>query len=584
MNMSTTKVRVPTQTSEKMIEGNATDLVISFRNCRNGFLGIAIFSCIINVLMLSGPLFMLQVYDRVLTSKSIETLFVLIALVFVLYVFLALFEFIRTRVSHRIGDDIHRYLAERLFGIWINHAAFLRKGIVVNPLRDAQTLKSFASGSLIMAVFDLPWVPAYLALIFLLHWSLGLVACAGMLVSIGLALLNDRATSKNLENANRTALQAATIAQEANRNAEVLMAMGMQKGLFSRWSKAEGKSQELHRTAADRGSIFSVSTKSIRLFVQSAMLAVGALLAIEQIITPGVMIASSIIMGRALAPIDQLISGWKNLVSTAQAFKRLRALFSSTEPDAERTELPEPKGVVEVNDVRLANSQKPSGWILDGLQLTAHGGQAIGVIGPSASGKSSLARLLTGIWLPDAGEIRMDGATFNQWGSDALGKWIGYLPQEVELFSGSVKENISRFSSEADDEAVILAAHQADAHAMILELPNGYDTQIGENGTLISGGQKQRIGLARAFFGTPCLIVLDEPNSNLDHEGEQALQHAIKMAKEKGQIVFVMAHRPSAIAEVDFLLMLRNGRQVAFGPKEEVLKSVLENNRKVPNV
>lgn len=559
-------------------QNSASDLASAIRGCRDGFIGVGVFSGIMNLLMLTGPLFMLQIYDRVLTSRSHETLVALLVLVAGLYVFLGFFDFIRSRVAARLGAHLDHLLNRRLFSIWTQQAALNRCGVSIQPLQDFQQVRQFLSGNGVMALFDLPWTPAYLALIFFLHWTLGLVALAGIILAVGLALLNDRATSAHLDEANGENLRSNQVALAARRNAEVLGAMGMEQGLYEKWRTGQEAASKLHTIANDRGAGFASGTKSLRMFLQSLMLGVGALLAIEQVVTPGVMIAASIIMGRALAPVDQTVGNWKSITTARHAYRRLIGLFSALTPEGVKTDLPEPLGAISVMDVRLAHPETPS-FILDGLRFSVAPGQAVGVIGPSASGKSCLARLLVGIWHPSSGDVRLDGAKFDQWDVGKLGRWIGYLPQDVELFAGTIKENISRFGDNIEDALVIEAAQIVGVHEMILNLPDGYNTQIGDDGAVLSGGQRQRIGLARAFFGGPKLIVLDEPNSNLDNEGDLALKRAIERAKENGQTIFVMAHRPSAIAAVDLLLMIRDGRQVAFGPKDEVLKHVTENQR-----
>ncbi len=552
----------------------------SVRGARDGFVGIGVFSAVANLLMLTGPLFMLQVYDRVLTSRSHETLTALLLLVAGLYVFLGIFDLIRSRIASRLGAYLDRLTNRRLFSIWTQQESLKRQGVLVQPLQDFQQVKQFLSGNGVIALFDLPWVPAYLALIFFMHWMLGLVALAGVILAVTLAVLNDRATSRHLESANGTNVKSNQVALAAQRNADVLSAMGMENNLYERWQEGQRQAAGLQLKANDRGSWFASGTKSLRLFLQSLMLGVGALLAIEQTITPGVMIAASIIMGRALAPVDQTVGNWRGITTAHQAYKRLHGLFSALAPESAKTQLPDPEGGMTVTDVRLA---KPgtSGFILDGLRFSVSPGEAVGVIGPSASGKSCLARLLVGIWYPTSGEVRLDGATFDQWDREELGRWIGYLPQNVELFSGTVKENIGRFQKSVDDALVVQAAKTAGVHEMILKLPDGYETQIGEDGAVLSGGQRQRIGLARAFFGDPKLIVLDEPNANLDNEGDIALTQAIEHAKSNAQTIIVMAHRPSAIVAVDYILMMRDGRQVAYGSKNEVLKNVTESNRPV---
>lgn len=540
--------------------------------CRRAFLGTGVFSLVINLLMLTGPLFMLQVYDRVLTSRSVPTLIALTALVAGLYGFMGVLEFIRSRVLSRVGSQLDDDLNPRTFSIWVAEGVSGHQK-ASQPLHDLKNLRQFLAGSGPLALFDMPWIPIYLGIIFLFHWTLGLVATVGAVTILTVALANELLTRKPLSEANRSQLNSSSFAELCRRNAEAVLALGMRRHVQRRWLDLQSKATSEHRQASDRSSAFSSFSKSFRRFLQSAILAAGAVLAIKQIISPGMMIAASIIMGRALSPIDLAIGQWKGFISARLAWRRLSALFDAVPGIERRTSLPAPEGRLTVDNL-FALPPGGEKAVLEALTFDLEPGQGLGVIGPSASGKTTLARLLTGIWKPSRGNLRLDGAAFDQWDRDELGRYLGYLPQDVELFEGTVRDNIARFDPDASDEAVVEAAMQAGAYQMILGLPNGYETQIGEAGAILSGGQRQRIGLARALFGNPVLVVLDEPNANLDAEGDEALTTAIKSLRDRGRTVVVMAHRPSAIAAVDKLLMLRGGRQIAFGPKEEVLRQV----------
>lgn len=515
---------------------------------------------------------MLQVYDRVLTSRSVPTLIALIGLVAGLYAFLGILEFVRSRVLSRVGSEIGQDLNPRTFGMWVTSGVTsrLEPG---QPLQDIQSLRQFLAGTGPSALFDMPWVPVYLGIIFLFHWTLGLVAAVGAFIILMIAFINEFLTRPPLETAHQAQMRSNNLAQLCRRNAEAVVAMGMGQHVRSRWLKLQNEASSEQLLASDRVGGFSALSKTFRRFLQSAILAAGAVLVINQLITPGVMIAASIIMGRALAPIDQVIGQWKTFINARQAWSRLSNLFDAFPKLAERTSLPAPKGHLKVENMFAAppNTKKA---VLEALSFSLEPGQGLGVIGPSASGKTTLARLLTGLWTPIQGSIRLDGATLDQWDPDQLGLHLGYLPQNVELFDGTVRDNIGRFNPNASDDAVVQAAIHAGAHDMILALPEGYDTPIGDRGTVLSGGQRQRIGLARALFGDPALVILDEPNASLDAAGDEALTGAIKGLRKRKKTVVVMAHRASALASVDMLLMLKNGRQCAFGPKEEVLRQV----------
>jgi PrtD family type I secretion system ABC transporter len=545
-------------------------LSAAFRSCSGALQSAALFSCIINLLMLVGPLFMLQIYDRVLASKSVPTLIALTILVGGLFIFLGLFDLIRTRIAARTARRVDEQIHGPLFIAALEHEVRRNHHGQTHPLRDLDTVRQFLSGPSLNTLFDLPWTPIYLGVIFLLHPHLGVFALVGTFLLAVLVLLNDR-WSGNLfrRSAASTALSHRT-AEECSRNAAAIRAMGMQAAMQIRWQEIHGKALDDHIAAADRNGALSAAARTLRLFLQSAILALGAYLAIQQEITAGAIVTASIILARASAPIEQGIAHWRSIVQFRTAVPRLERVFADLDERRPRMALPAPKGYLAVEGLVVAppGEQKP---ILRQISFSLEPGQALGVIGPTGAGKSTLARALVNVWVPLAGTISIDGAPFNQWDADELGRSLGYLPQEVELFDGTFDENIARFEADASADAVIHAAKLAGVHELILGFPEGYKSRIGEAGAKLSAGQRQRIGLARALYGNPALVVMDEPNANLDAIGEAALSHAIRVLKKRGATVVVIAHRPSAIASVDFILSLNDGRQFAFGRKDDVL-------------
>jgi ATP-binding cassette subfamily C protein len=543
---------------------------------RRLFVGVGVFSFFVNLLMLTGPLFMLQVYDRVLASRSEATLLTLFLLICGLFALMGLLDFARTRVLSRAGARFQALLDRRVFDAVLRRAVSPdERGALSSGLRDLESIQRALTGPAPFAFFDAPWAPFFLAAIFMFHWAMGLLAVAGGLILFSIALINERRSREPLQASAEASARSEQFAEVLRREGETVQGMGMREAALSRWATLRGATLERQIAASDATSGFTVSSKTLRFFLQSAMLALGALLAIEQLITPGMMIAGSILMGRALAPVEQAIGQWAVMQRAFKGWSSLKELLEKTPPQGRRTELPVPKGVVEAQGVTAAapGARTPS---LRNVSFKVEPGQALGVIGPSAAGKSTLARLLTGIWRPVNGAMRLDGAALDQYGDD-LGRHVGYLPQDVALFDGSVAENIARLSPDVDDAAVVTAAKRAGAHELILRLPLGYDTPIGPSGSRLSGGQRQRIALARALYGDPAVVVLDEPNSNLDARGEQALVLAIKDLRERGRTAIVMAHRPSAIAACDLLLMLEAGAPRAFGPKDQVLKETTAN-------
>jgi PrtD family type I secretion system ABC transporter len=534
------------------------------------FIGIGLFSLVINVLMLAGPLFMLQVYDRVLTSGSMPTLVALSVLTALLYGMIGLFELIRTRVIARVGVEIDQRLSSRILKASLRRS-LLKQGASVTALRELDNVRQFASGPAPMVFFDAPWTPIYLLVIFLVHWALGVAAALGAVLILVLALTSEKTSRQPLSESNKAAAVSLDMADSAQRNVEALAAMGMVEAFRKRWQKANGEALAWQIAASDTiGSTASLS-KAVRLLLQSTMLGIGAALAINGLISAGSIIAGTIIFGRALAPVEQAVGQWRSFVKARESFGRLEQLLREEPEPPAKTALPAPKGYLEISQLRVA-APDTNRLILANLSFNVTPGQLLAVIGPSASGKSTLARTLVGIWPPFSGSIRIDGAQLSQWSQEDLGQHIGYLPQDVELFAGTVRDNICRFRDGASDAAVIEAAMMAHAHDMILALPKGYDTQLGSFGTYLSAGQRQRIGLARALFGHPALVVLDEPNANLDRLGDEALTSALAGMTKRGQSVIMISHRVQAIGLADTLLYLDRGVQRAFGSRADVMK------------
>lgn len=545
----------------------------ALNSARDAFIGVGLFSVFVNLLMLTGPLYMLQVYDRVLQSNSIPTLVAITVIMVVLYIFMGIFDFLRSRVLVRVADKFEGLMSDRAFSSWLRSSSKGGKTARNMPLNDVSTMKQFLSGNGPATFMDIPWAPLFIIVIFALHWTLGVLALIGAVVMFAAAWINNQRMHKPLIESLKMRRQEQAFAIQAQRNAEAIEAMGMTGNIRRRWKSFNDQGGIDARTSADRQGGASAFTKSFRMFLQSAILGAGGALAVKGIITPGAMIAGSIILGRALAPIQQIIGQWRGFGSARDAYNRLNEFYIENPEFDVPTQLPAPEGVILVEGVTAA---PPGGTVavVAGLNFVVKPGQGLGVVGPSASGKSTLAKLLTGIWTPQRGSIRLDGATFDQWDRETIGRYIGYLPQTVELFDGTIAENIARFDPDATDAAVVEAAKWAGVHDMILRLSDGYDTRVGLGATVLSGGQMQRVALARALYGDPVLIIMDEPNANLDPEGDAALTRAITIARKRLKTVIVMAHRPSAIAALDLILSIRDGKQEAFGPKEAVIKAL----------
>ena len=551
------------------------ELDVALAQCRSAFIAIAIFSGILNILALTGSLFMMEVYDRVLPSRSVPTLVGLLVLALALYIFQGLMDAIRGRLLVRIGLRLDQTMSDRVFlTVMRLPIQAPKRGGAIQPLRDLDTLRAYLSGPGPTAFFDLPWVPFYLAICFAFHFWIGVTVLVGALILVSLTLLSEILAKKSALDANRIGNERSRLAETSRRNAEALTALGMSGWISSRWQSQNRDFLSGHTASSDLAAGLSATGRAFRMMLQSIVLAVGAYLVINQQASGGVIIASSILSARALAPVDLAISHWRSFVAARQARQRLNKLLILLPALREPTPLPPPQHDLKLEGVS-ASPPDVQRAVVHEIAFSLKAGNGLGVIGPSASGKSSLARVLVGLWTPARGAIRLDGATLDQWLPDELGRHVGYLPQDVELIDGTVAENISRFDPGAAPDTIIEAAKAAGVHELVLALPLGYDTPIGEQGSELSAGQQQRVALARALYRNPFLVVLDEPNSNLDVEGDEALTQAILGVRARGGIVVVVAHRPSALSGVDHVLALNGGRQQAFGPKDEVLAKVL---------
>ncbi len=556
----------------------SSELAAALGACRRAFIAIALFSGMSNILMLSGALFMLEVYDRVLPSRSVPTLVALLLLVACLYATQGIIDMIRSRILVRVGRSLDEALSLRIYDAIVRLPLKIgSRGDGTQPIRDLDTVRGFLSGAGPVAFFDLPWMPVYLAICFLFHVYIGLTALVGAIILVTLTVVTEVRTRHPTRSASQFAVARNALLEASRRNAEAITAMGMAGRISKRWNDLNRNYIAASGRASDVGGGLGAFSKVLRLLLQSAILAVGAWLVINQQSTPGIIIAGSILGARALAPVDLAISNWRGFVSARQSWQRLSRLLGHLPPQSDPMPLKPPARTLMVQNAAVV----PPGQqkiVCQDVNFTLAAGKALGVIGPTASGKSSLARMLVGVWTPVRGTVRLDGATLDQWSPEALGRHIGYVPQDVELFNGTVAQNISRFDDPPDADAVIAAAHAAGVHDLIINLPDGYETPIGEQGSALSAGQAQRIALARALYRDPFLVVLDEPNSNLDAEGDEALTRAILGLRARGAITVVVAHRPSAIAGVDYILIMAKGRQQQFGPKEEILTRVTAPN------
>ncbi|SDJ68694.1 type I secretion system permease/ATPase [Billgrantia gudaonensis] len=547
---------------------------------RGGLRAVGAYSAVINLLMLVPPLYMLQVYDRVLASGNTTTLALLTLMAVGLLALMGALEYVRSLVVIQVGERMDETLSERVYAAAFERGLRGGNAQAGQATRDLDSLRQFITGNAVFAFFDAPWFPCYLLVMFLFHPWIGCLALVGGVLLIALAWLNERRSQPPLRKAGGLSVQAGNMADTQLRHAEAIEAMGMLGALSRRWTRLHGGFVALQGLASERTALITAVSKSLRVALQSLVLGLGAWLAVGGAISPGTMIAGSILMGRLLGPIDQVINAWRQWTSTRLAYRRLLALLEAHPPRRAGLELPAPRGAVSVEPVSAVppGGRAPT-LVQIGFRLAP--GEALGVIGPSGSGKSTLARLLVGVWTPRVGSVRLDGAEIQHWDKARLGPHIGYLPQDVELFAGSVAENIARFD-EPDAEKVIVAAKAAGVHELILSLPQGYDTPLGDGGVGLSGGQRQRIALARALYGPPALVVLDEPNANLDEAGEKALLAALQWLSERVVTTVLITHRPQVLKATTHLLALKEGRQVKFGPTQEVLRAMGVGSEPVP--
>jgi ATP-binding cassette subfamily C protein EexD len=550
-----------------------SEMLLTLTACKEYFVYAGIFSAAVNILMLTPIIYMLTVYDRVVASGSLSTLAMLTILMVCLLLAVGGFEWVRSMILVSASNRLEALLRSR-----VSDATFKRSlltgGIIANaqPLGDITALRQFLTGSGLFAFFDAPWFPVYVGIMFMFHPWFGVVGIVSGIVMVALAYANEASTDSLMKEANNESNKASSSFQGSLRNAEVVAAMGMSEDIRRRQDALSDGVLEKQATASRKAGMWSGITKSFRLIVQSLALGLGAYLALNQQISPGMMIAGSLLLGRALGPIDMLVGSWKGFSLARAQYARLQELLDQIPPIAKSMSLPAPEGKLSVEQVTIAPPGSKN-LVVRGVSFELAPGEALGMVGPSASGKSTLARALLGIWPCYGGKVRLDGADIASWNREELGPFIGYLPQDIELFDGTIADNIARFKN-ADSDDIVAAARLAGVHEMILHLPKGYDTIIGGVGGMLSGGQRQRIGLARAVFGCPSLLILDEPNSNLDEQGERELVEALRRIKAEGSTIIVITHRTMVLQSVDKIMVMKEGAAVSFGPKDQVLASL----------
>lgn len=539
---------------------------------------VGLFSFFANLLLFTGPLYMMQVYDRVLGSHSQSTLAALTGLLVMLFLAMGVLDYARARVLARIGASIQDQMDRRVFAAAMQKLTLApQDSNALAAQRDLESIQRLWASPVFLALFDMPWTPLFILAVFVFNFWLGVLALLGGIFLVVVALWNQSATSLSLGQVAGRSMAAERIADLIKLEAESVRALGMTGAAFDRWQLARKSALVESLSVGDLGGKFSTVTKTFRMFLQSAILGLGALMVLKGQMSAGAMIAASILVGRALQPVEQAVGQWATVTRALDAYRRLAVLLTDVPKTRDLTALPHPKAILNVQNLTIIPPGEQQA-VLRMVSFDLAPGQALGVIGPSGAGKSSLARALIGVWKPSGGKVRLDGASLDQYDADVLGGYFGYLPQRVTLFEGSIAENIARLQQGADATKIVDAAKRAAAHDMILRLPEGYDTKVATLGGRLSGGQIQRIGLARALFGNPVILVLDEPNSNLDNDGTIALNTAIRTTKEAGGAVLIMAHRPAAIQECDLLLVLEDGARRAFGPRDQVLRDMVKNH------
>ncbi len=536
---------------------------------------VLLFGCLINLLMLSTPLFSMQVLDRVLGSQNTNTLLMLTLVIILALSLLGIIQAARAFAMNKMGSWLENKLSETVFSNSIKLSLESKAMANSQQLRDLQTVKTFLTSPGLISIMDMPWAIIFIIVLFILHTSIGFLALIAGTVLIVFGIIADRSTKPLIEMNNENFIKSMRQVDQSTRNAEVIEVMGMKDNIISSWQKMNQEVQKTQNLVTKRQAIFMEITKFFRLVIQISVTALGAYLVIQGQITSGTIIASSSLVGRALAPFEAAINSWKGFVTYRKSYERLTKSFTRYKNDSDKMSLPHPEGEIDVENVYFAPPGVPK-HILKGINFSLKKGEVLAIIGPSASGKTTLAKLLVGIANPSIGTVRIDGASLKDWKKEELGPHVGYLPQDVELFSGTVKENIARMHSDPHYEDVVVAAQLAGVHDMILQLPQGYDSSVGLDGSMLSGGQKQRIGLARTFYGEPKFIVLDEPNASLDTQGEEALMTAISVAKEKEITTIIISHKTSILSIVDKILVMKDGMVGSFGPKKEVLAKLKE--------
>lgn len=553
-----------------MRPANENSLKTTLKACMGSFVSVGFFSFFVNALMLVPSFYMIEVYGRVVTSGSIPTLVMLTLIMTFLLATMGALEWTRSRIMVRLSTKLDVLLSQYVYQASFRRALFSGgMDTSAQPLNDLTGLRQFLTSTGLFAFFDIPWLPVYLGVMFMFHPWYGWLAVLSAAVLICLAVLNEKMTGKTIVEANKHNLTANLYTTKSLRNAEVIESMGMLSSLMNRWALRHAQVLQLQSQASDKGGMIATISKIFRTLTQSLVIATGAYLAVKQEINPALMIGGSILLGRALGPIDLMIGSWKGFISARTQYSRLNEILDQQQAEPERMPLPAPEGRIQVENLTVCppGSVTP---IIRNLSFAFPAGAAVGIIGPSGSGKSTLARALLGVWTPQQGVVRLDGADINNWDKQALGPHVGYLPQDIELFEGTISDNIARFG-EVDPDKVIAAAKTAGVHDLILKLPLGYDTIIGSEGINLSGGQRQRIGLARAIYGSPRLIVLDEPNSNLDDAGERALAKALQELKGSGATIFIITHRTNILGLLDQLLVLNSGALALYGPRDMVM-------------
>jgi ATP-binding cassette subfamily C protein EexD len=554
------------------VESIASDLKDALRASKKGFIAAGFFSFFINILMLTAPLYMLQVYDRVVAARSFDTLVYLTIIMIGMFTIMGLLEWVRSRVLVRVGNQLDNALSPRIYTAMFEQGIRQPAKRNAQPLADLATVRQFMTGNGLFAFFDAPWMPIYIGLLFVFHPAFGWFAVGAGIVLFIVAVINEKMTRKPITEAGSENIQAQNLANSNISNTEVLHAMGMLPNILSRWNAKHQEVLSKQTIASDKAGVFANLSKILRMVFQSSILGLGAFFVIQNEMSPAMMIAGSILMGRALAPLDLLIGTWAGFNGARTAYGRLNKLLLDIPSNQRKMSLPSPEGTLSIENVH-AIPPGAKAAALKGVNFSVEPGSHVGIVGPSAAGKSTLSRIILGLWPVASGVIRLDNADINHYNRDELGPHLGYLPQDIELFDGSISENIARFG-ELDAVKVVDAAKKAGVHELILELPEGYDTLIGSNAGALSGGQRQRVGLARALYGNPRLIVLDEPNSNLDDQGEMALVNTMQILKREGVTVIVVSHRPSILKNIDQLLVLKDGVMQMFGSRDDVMQAL----------